>query len=53
MLEELSWATDSPLWAAIARRADGVPSCAAVTNEGVSTTPRGVAGQMPSAINIK
>lgn len=54
VLEELAWSVDSPLWGAIARRADGVPSCSAVTNEGVATTPRGgSSAQMPSSINIK
>lgn len=52
VLEELAWTPDSPLWAAIARRADGVPSCVAVTNEGVVATPRG-GSQTSSGINAK
>jgi hypothetical protein len=51
VLEELAWTSDSPLWTSIARRADGVPSCAAVTNEGI-TTPRS-GNQASLSINAK
>lgn len=30
MLEELAWSVDSPLWAGLAQRADGVPACQSV-----------------------
>lgn len=30
-MEELAWSLDSPLWQALARRADGVPSSQSVS----------------------
>ncbi|KAI6241130.1 hypothetical protein M3Y99_00385500 [Aphelenchoides fujianensis] len=55
VLEELAWAVDSPLWAALARRPDGVPPCAAVTYAemgGVISGPLRT-GPMPSTISVR
>ncbi|KAI6220263.1 hypothetical protein M3Y95_01066400 [Aphelenchoides besseyi] len=55
VLEELAWALDSPLWSALARRADGVPPCSAVTYSevgGVLTGPTR-SGGVPSTISVR